>query len=346
MDSDTNPADPQSIEAPMASVPDPPPTEGMYFGLALDRAGGAQSLDVAEVRAWSPERDALWVVLDRNYDGAEEWLEKTFQLSEVVREGMLAEDTRPRCVRTTEGMLILMRGVNLNPGATPDDMVRIRLWVDEHKAISLRNRRVFALRDLQHRLEQGVGPRTPGEVLVQLADAITDRIRDVVNNQQDLVDEIDEAMLERVTPDLRRKLASPRRQAMTIRRYLAPQRDMIARLAIEPTPLLTDGDRLRLRETADELTRQVEELDLLRERASLIQEQMAATASEQMNRTMYVLSLVAAIFLPLGLITGLLGVNVGGIPGADSPWAFAGLCVIMVGLAIVEYFFFRKMRWL
>lgn len=318
----------------------------MYFGLSLDGTGGARSLGVAEVRAHEPGGDPLWVLLDRLHPNAETWLEETFKLPEVVRESMLAEDTRPRCVRTSEGMLILMRGVNLNPGATPDDMVRVRLWVDAHKAVSLRNRRVFALLDLEQRLQQGVGPCTPGEILVQLADAITERIRDVVNNQQDLVDEIDEAMLDRVTPDLRRKLAAPRRQAMTIRRYLAPQRDMIARLAIEPTPLLSDGDRTRLRETADELTRQVEELDLLRERASLIQEQMAATASEQMNRTMYVLSIVAAIFLPLGLITGLLGVNVGGIPGTDSPWAFAGLCVGMVVLAVLEYFLFRKMRWL
>ena len=133
---------------------------------------------------------------------------------------------------------------------------------------------------------------------------------------------------------------------MTIRRYLAPQRDMLSRLAIEPTPLLSDRDRMHLRETADELTRQVEELDLLRERAALIQEQMSAMASEQMNRTMYVLSLVAAIFLPLGLVTGLLGVNVGGIPGSESPWAFAGLCALMVVLAVLEFLLFRKMRWL
>lgn len=322
------------------------PVEGMYFGIALNGTGGARPLDVAGVRGWVPDGESLWVLLDRNDDSAEAWLEETFRLPEIIRDGMLAEDTRPRCLRTPEGMLIQLRGVNLNPGATPDDMVGVRLWIDKDRVISLRGRRVYALADLQSRLLEGVGPMTPGQILVQLTDTITDRIRDVVNNQQDLVDEIDEAMLEKVTPELRRKLAVPRRQAMTIRRYLAPQRDMVSRLAIEPTPLLSDSDRLRLREIADEITRQVEELDLLRERAALIQEQMAAMASEQMNRTMYVLSLVAAIFLPLGLITGLLGVNVGGIPGADSPWAFAGLCVIMVGLAVLEYFLFRKMRWL
>lgn len=344
MDAD-QPDTTQAVAKP-APRPETTPVEGMYFGIALNGAGGARPLDVAGVRGWSPNGESLWVLIDRNDDAAEAWLEETFRLPEVIREGMLAEDTRPRCLRTQDGMLVQLRGVNLNPGATPDDMVGVRLWIDQHRVIALRGRRVYALADLQARLLEGVGPKTPGQILVQLTDTISDRIRDVVNNQQDLVDEIDEAMLESVTPELRRKLAVPRRQAMTIRRYLAPQRDMISRLSIEPTPLLSDHDRVLLREVADELTRLVEELDLLRERAALIQEQMAAMASEQMNRTMYVLSLVAAIFLPLGLITGLLGVNVGGIPGADSPWAFAGLCVIMVGLAVLEYIFFRKKQWL
>jgi len=322
------------------------PVEALHFGLAINSAGAARALDVAEVRAWQPGSEALWVLLDRNSPLAEIWLTETFRFPDVVREGLLAEDTRPRCLRLPEGMLIQMRGVNLNPGAEPDDMVALRLWIDEHRAVCVRGRRVFALADIRERLGLGTGPRSPGEILVQLADAIADRIRDVVSNQQDLVDEIDEAVIERVTPELRRKLAAPRRQAMTIRRYLAPQRDMLSRLAIEPTPLLSDRDRMHLRETADELTRQVEELDLLRERAALIQEQMSAMASEQMNRTMYVLSLVAAIFLPLGLVTGLLGVNVGGIPGSESPWAFAGLCALMVVLAVLEFLLFRKMRWL
>lgn len=59
---------------------------------------------------------------------------------------------------------------------------------------------------------------------------------------------------------------------------------------------------------------------------------------------MYVLSLVAAIFLPLGLLTGLLGINVGGIPGTESPWAFTVVTCGLVALGLVAAF--RRLRLL
>lgn len=328
------------------SAPPPEAREGIHFAYLLDGRGGSSPLDPDGVRAWKPGDGILWVLLDRFSDRAPAWLGETLGLPEVACDGLLEENTRPRLSRIGDGLLIILRGVNVNPGAEPDDMVSVRLWVDEGRVICLRGPRVYALSDLRERLAAGSGARTVGEVVVQLAEALVDRIRDVVANQQDLVDEIDEASMESSSPELRRRLRTPRRQAMTIRRYLAPQRDMVARLVSEPSALFGDRDRVRLRETADELTRQVEELDLLRERASLIQEQMAATASEQMNRTMYVLSLVAAIFLPLGLITGLLGINVGGMPGEGDARAFWIVCGLLVVLASLQYLWFRWHRWM
>ena len=65
-----------------------------------------------------------------------------------------------------------------------------------------------------------------------------------------------------------------------------------------------------------------------------------------MNRTMYILSIVAGIFLPLGLLTGLLGINVGGMPGTESKIAFTVVCVFLVVVAGVEYWIFRRKKWL
>jgi len=68
--------------------------------------------------------------------------------------------------------------------------------------------------------------------------------------------------------------------------------------------------------------------------------------SEQMNKAMYVLSIVAAIFLPLGLLTGLLGINVGGIPGTESPFAFAIVSLFLVVIAILLIWHFKRLKWL
>ena len=77
--------------------------------------------------------------------------------------------------------------------------------------------------------------------------------------------------------------------------------------------------RGKLRECADSLTRYIEDLDAMREKAVVIQDSVTALLAEQMNRTVLVLSLATATFLPLGLLTGLLGINVAGIPGAEIP---------------------------
>ena len=167
----------------------------------------------------------------------------------------------------------------------------------------------------------------------------------VLETLDEVVDNLEEQVVEAQTYELRSRLGDVRRQAIALRRYLAPQRDVMARLQSERVPWLTDLDRARLREAADRLTRYVEDLDASRERAAVTQEELAGRLSEQMNRTMYVLSLVAAVFLPLGLLTGLLGINVGGIPGTETPWAFAMVCSILVILAAAGIWAFRRMRF-
>jgi zinc transporter len=94
------------------------------------------------------------------------------------------------------------------------------------------------------------------------------------------------------------------------------------------------------------LTRYLEDLDAARERAAVTQEELVSRLSEQMDNRMYVLSVVAAIFLPLGFLTGLLGINVGGIPGAEYKAAFAIFCTFLGAIAIIELIIFRKKKWM
>jgi zinc transporter len=89
----------------------------------------------------------------------------------------------------------------------------------------------------------------------------------------------------------------------------------------------------------------VEDLDAARDGAAVTQEELASRQAEMINKRLYVLSIVAAIFLPLGLVTGVLGVNLGGIPGSDWPYGFTVLCVIMAGLISAQFWIFRKLGW-
>ncbi len=91
--------------------------------------------------------------------------------------------------------------------------------------------------------------------------------------------------------------------------------------------------------------RYIEELEALKERAAVIQEEITNRATEAMSNRMYVLSIVATIFLPLGFFTGLLGINVGGIPGTQSNLAFLIVCVVLIVVVAIQVWVFRKNRW-
>ena len=120
-----------------------------------------------------------------------------------------------------------------------------------------------------------------------------------------------------------------------MRRYLVPQRDALTTLEIEDFHWLQPRDRSRLREAAERISRLGEDLDAIRDRTQIIHDQTMDRRAEKMNKRMLLLAIVTAIFLPLGLVTGLLGINVGGIPGGENPSAFWIVCAIVLVLGAV-----------
>ncbi len=319
---------------------------GFIAGYILDRQGGGRSITWHQALEWTPADDGLlWLHLDYTAPQNRTWIAEGAGLNAIVSAALLAEETRPRSVTEHDNLLITMRGVNLNPGADPEDMVSIRIWLEENRIITLRHRRILAVDDLRQAIEENRGPRTTGQLVVFLADCLAARIATVIHNIDEEVDDLEDAVLTEQSQSLRGKLATLRRQTIAIRRYLVPQRELLSRLQNERTPLLDDTDRARVRETADRTTRYIEDLDSARERAAVTQEELSSRLSEQMNSKMYLLSIVAAVFLPLGFLTGLLGINVGGIPGADNPWGFALVSVILIVVVSLQLWLFRKKHW-
>jgi zinc transporter len=136
-----------------------------------------------------------------------------------------------------------------------------------------------------------------------------------------------------------------RREILKLRRYLSPQRDALARLQTANVAWFGNDDRMRIREAHDKVMRYLEDLDSAKDRASVTHEALSNQLAEQMNSRMYILSLVAALFLPLGFLTGLLGINVGGIPLAEDPDGFLEIVIILVVLVAIQVYIFMRKKW-
>jgi zinc transporter len=320
--------------------------DGLIAAYILDGKGGGRRIGWKEIQEWTPTAGLLWVHLNFEAHEPQRWIKEESQLEDVVGDVLLADESRPRVTAFDDGLLMALRGVNLNPGADPEDMVSLRMWAEKNRIVTTRRRKLLSVEDLCSAIEKGKGPRTSSEFLEDVADRLMSRMGGVIGDLEDKVAELEEAVLTKESHELRPQLASIRRDAIYLRRYMAPQREAISRLQSEKISWLTDEDKLRLREVYDRLTRYLEDLDAARERAAVTQEELVSRLSEQMDTRMYVLSIVAAIFLPLGFLTGLLGINVGGIPGAEYKAAFAIFCLLLVGLVIVEIVIFRKKKWM
>jgi zinc transporter len=322
-------------------------SQGLIYASRLDGGGGGVPIGWPEIRAGAPDDEGLtWLHLDYSAPEARSWLLEESGLDPIVAEALLADETRPRVVPSDEGLLVILRGVNLNAGADPEDMVSIRLWIERSRVISLRRYHLMAVEDLKEALARGTGPTSAGEFLVALCRGLVARVGGVLEELDDEVDALEDEVLSAESHDLRPKLAGLRRRAIGMRRYLAPQREALARLLSERVSWLEEVERARLREIADRTTRYIEDLDSARDRAAVTQEELNNRLAEGMNQKMYVVALVAAIFLPLGLLTGLLGINVGGIPGAENNLAFLLVSLLLVGLAALLVWVLRRRHWL
>lgn len=321
-------------------------TGGLIHAYLLDGKGGGRQIDWAEIETLPSDENLLWIHLDSTNEQAQDWLAGKSGLSALTCQSLMEQETRPRNILTDDGLLLILRGVNCNPGADPEDMVAIRMLITEHRIISMRYRRIMALQDIREAVDTGKGSRSAGEFLVMIAEKIADRMGDVVADLDDSVDALEDTVLTAESHELRGQLADLRRATISLRRYIAPQRDVLARLIHDRIPWFSDTDRAHLREVAERTARFVEDIDSARERAAVTQEELNNRLSEQMNKAMYVLSIVAAIFLPLGLLTGLLGINVGGIPGTESKWAFTFVAAALVGLAVALVVLFKRIKWL
>jgi len=277
---------------------------------------------------------------------AKEWLKEKSGLSDIVIKELISEETRPRVLKDEEGILLNLRGLNLNPDSDEEDMVSLHMWIEPDRIITTRSERVFTIDDIDKSYQRGNGPRTIADFLIRVLDGVIDKISDYIYKIEEDIDEMEEEVLTAERSKLRSMISEKRREVVIIRRYIVPQRELMARLYKDKISWLDEDDKEYIYEFSNRSIRQIEELDTIRDRAALVQEELNNKINDQMNRTMYILSIVGSIFLPLGFLTGLFGINIGGMPGTESNAAFAVFSLIMIVIIGIEYWLFKRNDWI
>ena len=287
----------------------------------------------------------LWLHLERRDEQDLGFLKSQQDIPDIAAGALVATETRPRCDRIEEGAIVNLRGPGETDTADSDRLVSIRLWVRRNRVTSLSRRTLSATAPVVRMVEAGK-ILDPGDLVAAFAREISRQLEPQVAELGDLLDDCESAMEAKSIYKLRTSIAEIRSQAIAFRRFVAPDRDALTTLAAMDVDWLEEQDRLHINEAADRFARMTEELEAVRERSALLHEQLTDLRAEQVDQRALVISIVAFIFLPLTFITGLLGMNVEGIPYAQRPWAFwgvVGFC-LLVGLGVLAWFLRR--HWL
>lgn len=321
------------------------------FGYILSGPKRGQPQSGADLIAALAGPELAWADLQFSPDtpqDARNWIARIApHLDTDTVDALTGEGSRPRALAAGRGVLLMLRDVPSVMPEDADDMPSIRLYIDAQMVVSLSRRPARSLSGMRDRCAHAaMSAQTTGDFLHDLVTAIADNVLELIELMMDRTDLLEDAV-DAPGPSgdpARREATRLRRSVLAIRRYMAPQRDALD--TFRKLEIVPKSDRRRLTEIHDRSVHQVEELDQLTSRLMLVREAIAAAQAERLNRQLYLVAVLSALFLPLTFLTGLLGVNLAGIPGARDGNAFWIFCIILAIVVAMLALILRRLRWL
>ncbi|WP_370278438.1 CorA family divalent cation transporter [Pontibacterium sp.] len=289
-------------------------------------------------------REPFWLELDWNDPDAAEWLKHSADLPESSCQAVLTENTRPRSFTDEHGNLVLiLRIINTQATTEAERLVSLRLLIDRKRIFSLCHYETEVLRQVRTKIGSSDSCFEPAQLLTSLLRWIQEEINEEVYRLTELVSDI-EGQLDRGKPPVD-EISMARKRAGELQRYLQPQRIVLSQLR-QQRDITSDAElQSDWRELANELQLSLEEVEMSISRLMIFQDEVRSNLNERTTRTLYLLSLVTFLFLPLSFLTGFLGMNIS-FPWETSPQAFWLLLVLIIGILLGQVWLIKRLGWL
>jgi len=324
---------------------------GLIWGyrFAPDQAASPISAEEAIALLSSPEAvsrsEFVWLHFSKSNTATEPWLLDHLELPQAFFDTMYAESRSTRIEQEDDVLLAVLNDVLFAFSFDVSAVETTSICITPNLMISTRLRPLRSIEKLRRLVRQGDIFSSPVELLSQLLQNQSSVLVDILRQSTGRVDQIEDRMLANRISTSRSELSSLRRVLVRLQRLLAPEPSAFFRLINRPPEWITKDDLQDLRESAEEIAAAVSDTQALVERVKLIQEELVALLNERTGRTIYVLTVVTVLALPINMVAGLFGMNVGGIPLASDKlgfWSIVAILLVLTGL--LAYLAFGRWR--
>lgn len=271
----------------------------------------------------------LWLHMNLSHSASLRWLRDHAGLGESFFEALADGSRSARIERDEETLFAVLNDVTFDFTLDTHDVETLWVSVTPHLVISVRRRPLRAVDRLRTAVRRGALMHSSVDLLDHLLRDQADELQRILRRASERLDEVEDAVLAGRHQQHNAELAGLRRLMVRLQRLLTPEPGALARVLSRPPAWTSTSDLQQLSQANEEFTLVLRDIAALQDRIKLMQDESATRVAEDNNRSLFMLTMVTVLALPINLVSGLLGMNVGGIPLAEAPSGFWWmLCLI------------------
>lgn len=324
--------------------------DGLIWGYVFTPGSAPTPIEADAAAQWlaaptTPTDSFAWLHFSLSNAAAERWLIRHLTLPQTFHESLRGDVGSTRVELDGDTLVAVIHDVLFDFTFDPESVSTVSLCLEPRFLVTARLKPLRSVDRLRGSVKAGKAFRSSTELVAHLLRDQADVLMDIVRQTTVRIDSIEDRLLAHKVPTSRRDLGSLRRVLVRLQRLLAPEPAALFRLLSRPPEWIREEDLQDLRQAAEEFSTAMVDSGTLVERIKLLQEELAALIGERASRTLSVLTVVTVLALPINLIAGLFGMNVGGIPLAEHRHGFVVIVLTILGLTtVLAYLAVKKLR--